>query len=308
MARIVVALYDDFASANDAVRELVDNSFSRDDISLMASDASGEFEQYYSGRPAESAGAERPSAAASGAGAGAGIGAVLGGLGGLLVGLGVIAIPGIGPVLAAGPLAAALSGLAGAGIGAVAGGVTGGLIGALTEMGIPEEEAGYYAEGVRRGGTLVTVRSADHMADRARTIMNRHDPVDMNERVSSWRERGWSGYEQEGEMYPAKGMEQPMSRQTGMEMGPRADFDTYSGSFRQHYQTSLAGTGYPYDYYEPAYRYGYELAGDERRASRQWEEIEPEVRQDWEQEHPGTWEQVKNSVRHAWEEVKETFR
>src|SRR5690606_38716981 len=124
--------------------------------------------------PGEHMGSEMGSGAAEGAGVGAGIGAVLGGLGGLLVGLGALTIPGIGPVIAAGPLAAALTGLAGAGAGAVAGGVTGGLIGALTGLGVPEENAQYYAEGIRRGGVLVTARVADNRTSEAVDILNRY--------------------------------------------------------------------------------------------------------------------------------------
>jgi hypothetical protein len=125
---------------------------------------------------------------ASGAAAGAGIGAVLGGLAGLLVGLGALAIPGIGPIIAAGPLATTL---AGAGLGAA----TGGLVGALADAGIPEGEAGVYAEGVRRGGTLVTVRAGEDMVSRATEIMNRYTPVDINQRTTEWRDSGWSGFD-----------------------------------------------------------------------------------------------------------------
>ena len=91
---------------------------------------------------------------------------MLGGVLGLLVGVGAHAIPGIGPVLAAGSLAAALgtagaSTLVGAGLGAATGGIVGGLVG----LGIPEEDATMYAEGARRGGTLVTAQVADNLAD-----------------------------------------------------------------------------------------------------------------------------------------------
>jgi uncharacterized protein (TIGR02271 family) len=111
------------------------------------------------------------------------IGGVTGGVAGLLASLAGLAIPGIGPVLAAGPLVAALTG---AGVGAVAGG----LIGALTSAGVPEEHARYYEEGIRRGGTLVTVAASDSDADEVMDIMNRHNPVDIEERASQWRETG----------------------------------------------------------------------------------------------------------------------
>lgn len=81
----------------------------------------------------------------------AGIGAALGGAAGLLAGLGAFVLPGIGAVVAAGWLASALAG-------AVAGGAAGGVVGALIEAGISENDAAGYAEGVRHGGTLLTIR------------------------------------------------------------------------------------------------------------------------------------------------------
>ena len=160
--RTVVALYDRFEDAQNAVRGLVDGQFHREDITLVSRDATGEYSRYF-----ERSGDQTADDASSGAAAGAGVGAVLGGLGGLLLGLGALAIPGVGPVIAAGPIVAALTG---AGVGAVAGG----LIGGLVDMGIPEEHAQFYAEGVRRGGTLVTVRVDDEHADHARDILNRY--------------------------------------------------------------------------------------------------------------------------------------
>ncbi|HEX2981458.1 MAG TPA: hypothetical protein VHO48_14420, partial [Anaerolineaceae bacterium] len=194
MTRTVVALYDTLEDAKAAVREMVDNGFSRDDISLMANDMSGEYGRYLSRSDVDRPDVNETSSAAEGAGVGASVGAALGGIGGLLVGLGALTIPGIGPVIAAGPLAAALAGLAGAGAGALAGGVTGGLIGALVESGVPEETAQYYSEGVRRGGTLLTVRADETMSGRAVNIMNRHNPVDINSRATQWRGQGWTGF------------------------------------------------------------------------------------------------------------------
>jgi hypothetical protein len=123
-------LYDDLQIAHQVVRELENNGFRREDIGLMASDVRGEYSRYMGDRPSEM----QADAVGENAAEGAGIGAVMGGIGGLVVGLGLLTIPGIGPVLAAGPLATAL---AGAGIGAAAGG----LIGALTGLGVPEEQA-----------------------------------------------------------------------------------------------------------------------------------------------------------------------
>jgi len=91
-------------------------------------------------------------------------------------------------VIAAGPIAAALTG---AGIGAV----TGGAIGALTHVGVPEEHAQHYAEGVRRGGTLVTVSSPDVLAPRVTDVMTRYRAVNVSDRAAKWRESGWKGFD-----------------------------------------------------------------------------------------------------------------
>lgn len=114
--------------------------------------------------------------------AGAGLGAAFGGLVGLLAGLGALVIPGIGPIVAAGPLASTLAG-------ATVGAATGGLVGALSEIGVPEEEARHYAEAVRRGGTVIAVRAVDeHMVDRARVIMDRHGALNLRQRVVRWQQ------------------------------------------------------------------------------------------------------------------------
>jgi uncharacterized protein (TIGR02271 family) len=183
MAKTVIGLFDRMDEARQVVQELIDHGFQGDDISFV----SRQDGEYVTQR-----GDERTSGAAVGAGAAAS----LGGVGGLLVGLGALAIPGIGPVIAAGPLATVL---AGAGIG----GAAGGIIGALTDLGVPEEEAHYYAEGVRRGGILVAVDTDDHGADRAAEIMGRHGAIDVDERATHWRQSGWTRFDPDAEPYPA---------------------------------------------------------------------------------------------------------
>ncbi|MFC6773129.1 hypothetical protein ACFQFE_03705 [Methylobacterium gregans] len=111
---------------------------------------------------------------------------MLGGGAGLLAGLGLLAIPGVGPVVAAGWLVATVTG---AGVGAAAGG----LIGGLTGAGLSQHEAETYAEGVRRGGTLVTARVDDGLADRALAILDKHGSIDLDERAQGWRAEGWTG-------------------------------------------------------------------------------------------------------------------
>jgi uncharacterized protein (TIGR02271 family) len=186
MAMTVVGLFDDFAEAERAVREILNLGVAREDVSLVANDAAK--------RVSGGSHAHTGNHAGSGAAAGATGGAILGGIGGLLLGMGVFAIPGLGAIVAAGPLVAALTG---AGIGAVAGG----LLGALTGMGVPEEEAGYYAEGVRRGGALVTARAEEGNAGAIANLMRLHGAVDIEARAAQWRQAGWSGYDPKAEPY-----------------------------------------------------------------------------------------------------------
>ena len=77
-----------------------------------------------------------------------------------------------------------------------------------------------------------------------------------------------------------------------------------SEGFRQHWQTSYASQGGRYEDYEPAYRFGSELRGNQAYSGRNWNEVEPEARRDWEARHAGSpWERAKGAVRHAWERV-----
>jgi len=207
MATNIVALYDDLSTAQQVVRDLRDAGIPSADISLVALDAAGEYGKFLTKTTTKV-----NDTTADGVDAGAGIGAVLGGLGGLLVGLGALAIPGIGPVLAAGPLATAVAALVGAGVGAAAGGAVGGIIGGLVDLGIPEEQAHYYAEGVRRGGVLVTARTNDADTDRAHDIMDRYNPVNIEERAAAWRQEGWKGYDVKAKPYTAAQVTQERAR------------------------------------------------------------------------------------------------
>ena len=104
-------------------------------------------------------------------------------------------------MLAAGSLAAlgtaGASTLVGAGIGAA----TGGVLGALVGTGIPEADANFYAEGVRRGGTLVIAKTSDDMADRAYDIMQQYGAVDVDKRGAKWRASGWTRFDENAEPY-----------------------------------------------------------------------------------------------------------
>lgn len=138
MDKRVVGVYDNGDDAVLAVEELKAQGYDRDDISIVAKDRD----------ELEAVNAETGTKTEEGLAAGAATGGLLGGATGLLAGVGALAIPGIGPILAAGPIAAMLTGAAiGAG--------TGGLAGALIGMGIPEDEADQYERDVKEGKLLV---------------------------------------------------------------------------------------------------------------------------------------------------------
>ncbi|GJE29050.1 hypothetical protein LKMONMHP_3925 [Methylobacterium organophilum] len=183
-ARTITALFDDYEEAARAIDAVEAEGVPHAAISIVASNPddrhSGRVPPQPPGRPTTVAGHD----AADGAGTGAAVGTVIGGGAGLLAGLGLLAIPGIGPVVAAGWLVATV---AGAGFGAA----TGGLLGALTGAGLSEADAEAYAEGVRRGGTLVTVRAEEDLADRVLHILERGGSIDLDERASDWRSQGW---------------------------------------------------------------------------------------------------------------------
>ena len=85
--------------------------------------------------------------------------------------------------------------------------------------------------------------------------------------------------------------------------GADADYDAYDTAFRSHHKKTFAKAGGTYEDYSPAYRFGYDLAGDDRYASGDWTTVEPEARKSWEKSHKGTWEQFKDAIHHGWEKV-----
>ena len=183
--RTVTALFDTYDHAASAVRAVKDAGVPSADISLVANSNSGDLS--YDDAPAE-----------EGAAAGAGVGALAGGGTGLLAGLGMLAIPGIGPVIAGGwLLATAIGALAGAAVG----GAAGGLLGALANAGVSEEEAHVYAEGVRRGGTLVSVRAEDNRAEAVAAILRHAAGVDIDARRADYLAEGWDGFDEDAPAY-----------------------------------------------------------------------------------------------------------
>jgi hypothetical protein len=163
MAKSVFCIARDEAQACRIVDSLKSNGFSDNDVSVLLSDKQGTRDFAH----------EKNTKAPEGATTGVATGGILGGTIGWLAGIGALAIPGIGPLIAAGPILAALSGAA---IGAAAGGLTGALIG----LGIPEYEAKRYEGKLRSGNILISVHIDDaREANRARQIFEQHNAEDI---------------------------------------------------------------------------------------------------------------------------------
>jgi hypothetical protein len=160
----VFGIFKSRAQAENCIDALISARFRSDDISVLAPD------QHTTKELATEKNTKAPEGTATGATAGGAIGGTLG----LLAGIGALAIPGLGPFIAAGPIMGALAGL---GVGAAAGG----LIGALVGIGIPEYEAKRYEGRVKDGGILVSVHCDDSdWITRAKEILKNHGAEDIS--------------------------------------------------------------------------------------------------------------------------------
>ena len=193
MTVTISRLYDNYSDAQKAVSGLQSAGIPQADISLVANNSDN---WYNNGAKKIDRDGDGVDDRAEGAGKGAGIGAGVGGAAGLLAGLGLLAIPGLGPVVAAGWLAATA-------VGAAAGAATGGIVGALTEAGVSKEDAPLYAEGVRRGGTLVSARVPDNDRARFEAVLNQA-AVNLRDRSAAWQKSGWKGFDPASQPYGAE--------------------------------------------------------------------------------------------------------
>jgi hypothetical protein len=192
MTRTIVRLFDRRSDAMEAAHELERMNVRHEDVSIVASNKDSWFgEDAKDGK--KDADRDGRDDRAEGAAKGATTGGVLGAGAGLLAGLGLLAIPGLGPVVAAGWLAATATGAA---AGAVAGGAVGGIVAALQKEGVSEEDAHVYSEGVRRGGTLLTVRAEDNRASDIEAALDRYNATDVRQRGQEYRSSGWSRFDE----------------------------------------------------------------------------------------------------------------
>jgi hypothetical protein len=155
MAKAIFCTVRSRIAAEDLVQQLKLAGFANSDISVLMSDRTGTKDFAIDNET------KAPEGAATGAGAGMAVGGVLG----WLAGIGTLAIPGVGPLIAAGPIMAALGG-------AAVGGTLGGITGALVGLGIPEYEAKQYEGKLKEGAALISVHSENaDQTDRAKQLM-----------------------------------------------------------------------------------------------------------------------------------------
>ena len=191
--KTVVALFEDLSQARLAAEDLAEGGLSRDSISLIPHASVQEYGSYFNargryldrrGEPTNREAVSIPSRAATGGS----IGTLSGALAGLLLGLAWICVAGVTPLAAGVPLQATLAG-------ALLGCLLGAAVGAWLRP--SADQASFYAEGARSGGSLITVKTDEDAAGRVREILDRHGPVHLEERVSFWRQGAWAGYDAE---------------------------------------------------------------------------------------------------------------
>lgn len=181
-------------------------------------------------------------------------------------------------------------------------------------FGVKEPHLAHYQEAVRRGGSVVHADTYDEaQAAAARDTLLAMGAVNIEDRVEEWQQAGWRGPATGAEAAPsASAADSPgrvVHRQEVSIGGVRVyghvvvvPFDDLADDFRADYEAHYAVQGGSFEDFDAAYRYGHTLASDSRYDGRTWDEMEPEVRVEWERRHPqGAWERFKSAVRYAWQ-------
>lgn len=263
-------IYRDQSSAEAAVQALRGAGFRVEDLSILMPENLGSKELNV----------QKATKGPEGTATGAGVGAAVGGTLGLLAGIGALAIPGIGPLIAAGPIVASLAGLG-------AGGAVGGLAGGLIGMGMPEYEAKRYEGYVSKGGILLSVHCDNsEWVGRAKDILKQTGASDVSSTGESSADGGKS--------------DRPYPRSENTR-----EMDTdYSTEWRQHYTANFADTGVTYEECAPAYEFGRRMGTNEQYQNRSFNDVEPRLREEYERKYPGSaWSKIKSAVRYGWDRV-----
>lgn len=275
MSKTIICLANTEAQAEAIVKRLAEAGIPTSDVSALFPDKSGSRDFAH----------EHHTKAPEGTAIGASAGGVTGGVLGLLAGIGALAIPGVGPFIAAGPIMAALSGAA---VGAAIGGIAGALIG----MGIPEFEAKQYEAKIKEGNILISVHARDgNIVDRVKDIMKAAGATD----ITSTRETSVSDKER------ATTVGGRDSRHVAAAIDPTGEVAYWRDNFSQRPYAANASS---FDEYAPAYGYG--VSSYNKYPGRSFDDVEPDLSRDWNGAR-GTstlpWTQAKNATRDAWDRI-----
>ncbi|HSU31498.1 MAG TPA: hypothetical protein VLJ11_09695 [Bryobacteraceae bacterium] len=315
---VVYGIYSHRSQAEAGVDRLIGAGFRKEDISVLMQDNSGTKDFAHT----------KETKAPEGTTAGVIAGGAIGGTFGLLVGIGALAIPGLGPLIAAGPIIGALTGVG-------SGGVVGGIIGALIGMGIPEYEAKRFEGHIRKGGILASVHCDNsEWVSKAKSLLKQTGADDVSSSSEAKADfassdRPYSTTESTNRRVTLGSLAerppepspvphdvpvrqsvaapvQPASTPSRVRVVPTSGPATLSdeADFRRHFESGPGSLGRDYSAYAPAYHYGSEAASDAKYRGRSFDEIEPELRSEYLRRNPGsTWDQVKDSVRYGWSKI-----
>lgn len=159
MSKTIVGIFDNYSSAENAAHQINENGFKTSDISILAKHTEGTTPTQ-NNVDTQDTNAANPTPTNDNISDGVVTGTVLGGLAGLLIGIGTVAIPGLGVIAAAGPI-----------VGLLSGAVTGGVVGGLVDLGIPEEESKKYESEIKSGKTLLSMKINDEHQDQVSSIL-----------------------------------------------------------------------------------------------------------------------------------------
>jgi hypothetical protein len=264
-SRAVFGIYSHRADASDAVERLRSAGFRNTDISMLLSKNEGNKDLALVKR----------TKAPEGAAAGTGSGILLGGALGWLAGIGTLAIPGLGPFIAAGPIMALLGG---AGVGAAVGGLAGALIGA----GVPEYEVKRYEGRIRGGHILVSVHCDD----------------------SEWTGEAKEILRESGAEDVSTASEAAADFDASDRPRPRHASSDHEREFQRDFEASHGKSGAVYAEFAPCYEFGYRMAQKPEYHDVPFHAAEPELKHAYLAGHPGCeWEKVSSAVLYGWEKA-----
>jgi hypothetical protein len=275
MSKTVFCLANTEAQAESIVQRLNEVGIPPSDVSALFPDKTGSRDFAH----------EHNTKAPEGTAIGASAGGITGGVLGLLAGIGALAIPGVGPFIAAGPIMAALSGAA---VGATIGGIGGALIG----LGIPEFEARQFEAKIKEGNILISAHAADsEVVGRVKKIMKEAGAED----ITSTGEASVS----DDERMP--GVSGPAGKGVARAIDPASEATYWRDNFKGRPYAENAAS---FDDYAPAYGYG--VSSYAKYPGRSFADVEQDLSRDWDGARGASklqWVQARNATRDAWERI-----